>query len=78
MTEVTNILNRAKPRKAAGPDKVPSELLKLINDDGIYMLIDLFNTIYTSGNIPEEWLTSTFITLPKKNNPKVVIQIIEQ
>lgn len=57
--EVTNILKSAKPRKAAGPDEEPSELLKLLDDDGIDMLVDLFNTIYASGNIPEEWLTST-------------------
>jgi hypothetical protein len=68
--EVTNILKSAKPRKAAGPDEVPSELLKLLDDDGIDMSVDLFNTIYASGNIPEEWLISTFITLFKKNNPK--------
>jgi hypothetical protein len=52
--EVTNILKNAKPRKAAGLDKVPSELLKLLDDDGIDMLVDLFNTIYASRNIPEE------------------------
>ena len=35
--EVTNILKSAKPRKAAVPDEVPSELLKLLDDDGIDM-----------------------------------------
>jgi len=68
--EVTNILKSVKLRKAAGPDEIPFELLKLLNDDGKDMLVDLFITIYALGNIPEEWLTSTFITLPKKNNPK--------
>lgn len=70
MKEVTNILKNAKPRKAAGPDEVPTELFKLFDDDGIDVLIDLFNIIYASGNIPKECFTSTFITLPKKNNRK--------
>jgi hypothetical protein len=46
-------------------------LLKLLDDDRLDMLVDLFNTIYASRNIPEEvWLNSTFITFPKKNNLK--------
>uniref|UniRef100_A0A8D8V3E1 Craniofacial development protein 2 n=1 Tax=Cacopsylla melanoneura TaxID=428564 RepID=A0A8D8V3E1_9HEMI len=68
--EVFDILKKAKLRKAAGPDEVPSELIKLLDDDGIDVLVDLLNAIYTSGEIPKSWLTSTFITLPKKNNPK--------
>ncbi|KAL1446089.1 hypothetical protein WDU94_009850 [Cyamophila willieti] len=68
--EVLDILKKAKPRKAAGPDEVPSELIKLLEDDGIDVLLDLLNAIYSSGKIPKSWLTSTFITLPKKNNPK--------
>lgn len=31
-------------------------------------MVDLFNTIYKTGNIPDQWLTSTFIILPKKIN----------
>lgn len=68
--EVIKALKNSKPRKAAGPDEVPSELLKLLEDDGENLLLDLFNTIYRTGMIPEQWLTSTFITLPKKRNAK--------
>lgn len=53
--EVTNILKYAKPRKAACSDEVSSELLKLLDDDGLDMLVDLFKTIYAPGNIPEEY-----------------------
>jgi len=68
--EVTNLLKSTKSRNAAGLDEVPFKLLKLLDDNGLNMLVNLFNTIYASGKILEEWLTSTFITLPKKNNPK--------
>lgn len=68
--EVINVLKNVKPRKSPGPDEVPSELLKLLEDDGIDLLVDLLNTVYNTGNIPDEWLTSTFITLPKKSNPR--------
>uniref|UniRef100_A0A8D8SK11 Craniofacial development protein 2 n=1 Tax=Cacopsylla melanoneura TaxID=428564 RepID=A0A8D8SK11_9HEMI len=75
--EVIKALKNSKPRKAAGPDEVPSELLKLLEDDGVNLLVDLFNTIYRTGVIPEQWLTSTFITLPKNEIQKIV-QITEQ
>lgn len=44
--KMSNILKSTKPRKATDKDKVPSELLKLLNDDGLDMLVNLFNTIY--------------------------------
>lgn len=71
MKEVLNILKNAKLRKEARSDDVLSKLLKLLEDDSFNMLVDLsFNTIYASGKIPEKWLTSTFITLLRKNNLK--------
>lgn len=66
--EVINMLHNAKLRKAYGPDKVPSEFLKLLGVKEEDLLVDLFNTIYKTGNILEQWLTSTFITLSKKKD----------
>lgn len=64
--EVEKAMARMKNGKACGPDEIPVEMLKLFNEEGMDHLIKLFNTIYESGNLPEEWLTSTFIVLPKK------------
>lgn len=68
--EIEYALKNVKSGKASGPDGIPVELLKLLNDDAISVLLDLFNTIYTTGIIPKEWLRSTFIPIPKKANAK--------
>lgn len=51
--------------KATGPDKVPIEIVKLIEKENINILTDLFNSIYRSGNIPKYLLCSVFVTFPK-------------
>uniref|UniRef100_A0A8D8M2B6 Craniofacial development protein 2 n=1 Tax=Cacopsylla melanoneura TaxID=428564 RepID=A0A8D8M2B6_9HEMI len=68
--EIEYVLKRSKTKKAPGPDDVPTELLKIMDDNGLEVLVDLFNSMYDLGSIPKEWLTSTFITLPKKTNAK--------
>ncbi|XP_071580242.1 uncharacterized protein [Temnothorax nylanderi] len=67
--EVVHAIKAQKNGKATGPDNVYAEVIKLIADregKGLDLLIALFNAIYRSGNIPADWLKSTFITLPKK------------
>lgn len=59
-----------KNRKAAIPDEIHGELLKLLEEDGLIVLTKLFNNIYDSGSIPLDWLKSTFIARPKKLNAK--------
>lgn len=62
--EVERVIRQAKVGKAPGSDNVYSEILKLMDSNGIDILTRLFNSIYTSGMIPEDWLKSTFVTLP--------------
>lgn len=45
---------------------MPIELLKLIEEELIDVLVDLFNLIYETGTIPTMWLQSTFVAIPKK------------
>jgi len=68
--EIRKAIESSKNNKAVGPDNIPVELLKLINDDNIKILEKLFNNIYNTGIFPEDWLTSTFIALPKKANAR--------
>jgi hypothetical protein len=68
---VQNAINKSKNRKAEGPDKLPTELFKtLTNSTCITRLTELFNTIYDTGHIPNDWLQSTFVAIPKKPNAK--------
>lgn len=68
--EIEHAIEKSKPGKAAGPDEVPADILKLIDENSIELLVRLFNTIYETGRIPSDWMSSTFVTLPKKNKAK--------
>ncbi|XP_060533833.1 uncharacterized protein LOC132706497 [Cylas formicarius] len=69
--EVRRAIKIQKNDKAVGPDQIHAETLRLIvdaDDTGLKLLTSLFNSIYEAGNLPTDWLRSTFITLPKKPN----------
>lgn len=68
--EIKRAINIAKTKKAAGPDELLSEIIKLIDDENIPILEKVFNHIYNSGTLPDEWLKSTFMAIPKINNAK--------
>ncbi|KAH1028507.1 hypothetical protein HUJ05_001861 [Dendroctonus ponderosae] len=54
-----------------GPDNVHVETFKLVAaEDGVSLdlITTIFNPMYRIGEIPAEWLRSTFVTSPKKNN----------
>lgn len=70
ISEVKQAIKLMKNGKAMGPDEIPSEIFKIMEEDTIETLTALFNKIYDTGIIPERWLASTFITLPKKSNAK--------
>lgn len=68
-SEVVFAIKKQNNGKAPGPDNIFAECLKILaeNDsDGLQMLTDLFNRIYKSGKIPNEWLKSIFVAIPKK------------
>lgn len=67
ISEIERALKNTKNGKAAGPDNIYPELIKLINGDNLKLLVNLFNSVYNTGNIPQDWLRSTFIPIPKKN-----------
>lgn len=68
--EVWNALKRAKIGKSSGPDGIHIEVLKLILEDNIDGIVELMNLVYETGELPKDWLVSTFVTLPKKSNAK--------
>ena len=70
--EVTTSLKSMKYGKATGPDELPAEALKVLDEHNIEIITSLFNIIYNSGMIPTEMKLSVFITLPKK--PKAMVR----
>jgi hypothetical protein len=70
-SEILHAIHTSENRKACGPDEIPVEVLKLISDDNIEYLLRLFNAIYDTWNIPQDWLRSTFVTLQETTPEKV-------
>ncbi|XP_071579082.1 uncharacterized protein [Temnothorax nylanderi] len=67
---VEKAIKNAKNGKTPGSDGTLAEVLKLFGEKGVDALTRLFNAIYDSGEIPEDWLRSVFVALPKKHSPK--------
>ena len=67
-TEVKAAIKKLKVNKATGPDNIPTECLKALDDANILHLTSLCNHIYKSGHIPDELVRSVFIRIPKKAN----------
>ena len=53
-------------RKSPGMDKIPNEILKLPEMQGL--LLKCCNTLLTEGKLPDGFLTSLLVTLPKKGD----------
>ncbi|CAG9795225.1 unnamed protein product [Diatraea saccharalis] len=68
--EIWSAIQSSKSGKSPGPDHIQCEILKLLTYDDLDPLTRLFNRVYDTGILPEQWLESTFVTLPKKTPPK--------
>lgn len=64
--EIRNGIKNMKRGKAVGLDEISIEMLDALGEDGVKLLHKVFNEIYETGIFPEDFLTSVFITLPKK------------
>lgn len=56
--EIENPIHNQKIKTVASPEEISSDILKLLDDRGIYEI----------GHYPEQWLCCTFTLLPKKIN----------
>nr|GEU66528.1 retrovirus-related Pol polyprotein LINE-1 [Tanacetum cinerariifolium] len=73
--EVRTALQKMGKNKAVGPDQIPIEAWKSLGDEGTFWLTSLFNKIFTSAKMPEEWRLSEFILIFK--NKVEAIHIIK-
>jgi hypothetical protein len=64
-SEVKEALKRMKGGKAMGPDGIPIEVWKCLGDIAIVRLTKLFNHIFRSNKMPDEWSRSTLVTIFK-------------
>ena len=63
--EVKNALRRIKKGKAVGPDELPEEVSKCMEEMRIKFLTRLFNKLLVIERTPEEWRRSELIAIYK-------------
>ena len=66
--EIKQVIDKLKAGKAAGPDEIGPELIKLAEPGVRTYLHKLFNRIYESGYFPVEWAKAVVVPLLKKGD----------
>jgi hypothetical protein len=65
-SEVQIAIKEMRNKKAAGDDDVPGDVLKLLGEGTLKIMTKLINTIYETGEWPQDFTAVTMITLKKK------------
>lgn len=68
--QILEYIRRMKSRTAPGNDEINVELLKNAPDSFIDELVELITTIWLRNEVPDVWLRTTQIPIPKIRNPK--------
>jgi len=71
LEEVEKAIKSMKPRKAAGPDEIPAELLKLGEYTVNKAMLKVIEQVWQTGKWPADWTQSTFVPIYKKGDPTV-------
>ena len=56
--------------KATGGDRIPVELVQILEDDAVKVLHSICQQIWETPQWPQDWKRSVFIPIPKKDNSK--------
>src|SRR5688572_20597153 len=69
-TELKQSIRKSKNKTAPGPDKIPSEIYKLLGEHATDCLKTLLNKFIELGHIPPQVLQSLLFPIFKKGNPR--------
>ena len=64
LTELTDALSKAHD-SSQGPDDIHYQLLKHLPSSSFSILLEIYNSIWSTGNIPKSWKEATIISIPK-------------
>ena len=64
-SEVREALKRMKGGKAMDPDGIPMKVWRCLRDIAIVWLTKMFNNIFRSNEMPEEWRRSILVPIYK-------------
>ena len=62
---ISKALGKMKCGKAAGPSGVVTEMLKATGDDGVELIRQLAEAVFSWGDIPQDWEESFILNLHK-------------
>jgi len=78
--EVVGAMRKMNRGRATGPDEIPVEFWRYIGREGLEWLTGLFNVIFKTNKMSEEWRWSTMISLYKNKGDiffeKVISRIV--
>ena len=70
LEELKQAKKKLKKKKACGPDDIPNEAIIEANDETLRLYTRIFNNIYNSEIIPEEWTIGTIKRIYKGKGKK--------
>ena len=70
---IQKLLQDLKPGKSAGPDNIPTWILKVCAIQIAPILQIIFTQTYNSGILPSDWLTANIIPVYKKGNKSLPV-----
>ena len=71
--EIENIITSLNPRKATGPNSIPSNILHLLKKDISYPLCVIFNISLRTGVLPDLLKISKTIPIYKLKGSKLLL-----
>lgn len=69
LEELRSEAKQLKNNKAAGPDGIPNEVLKVVVETCPNVLLDIFNACLRQGVFPKQWKRQNLILLKKGDKP---------
>ncbi len=69
--EMERAIKHLKNNKAAGDDYVLSEFIRYAKHNLKYVLLDIFNKLYSTSYYPEQWTTGLIVPIYKKGKKSV-------
>ena len=64
--EIKEAMRKMPNGKTEGPDQIPVKVWKCLGEEGLEWLSELFNVIFRTAKMPEEWRSRIVIPLYKK------------
>lgn len=70
MEEMRNAMSVLKTKQSPGPDKITNDMISHLGSQAQKKLLQIFNSSWTNGKIPNEWRKAILIPIHKTGKPK--------